>query len=103
MTDCYVKELINNLHEHKPGTASEFILTNLVIRLAEVVREQQGRIEKLEKQNNAEPVEDHQVTEWQVYNPTDGNLLAKGTDKSKVLASLPLDTEYIIIKHRISY
>lgn len=39
---------VNNLHEHKPETESEFILTNLVIRLAEVVREQQSRIEKLE-------------------------------------------------------
>ena len=102
MTD-WVEELINNLHEHKPGTASEFILTDLVIRLAEVVWEQQGRIEKLETPVKTIPTEDHQVTEWQVYNPTDGNLLAKGTDKSKVLASLPPDTEYIIIKYRISY
>ena len=85
------------------GTGPLKTINEIASDAIRVVWEQQGRIEKLETPVKNIPTEDHQVTEWQVYNPTDGNLLAKGTDKFKVLASLPLDTEYVIIKYRISY
>ena len=44
----WIEELISKLYEYEPETSSDSELTHLVIELAQIVKEQQDNIERVE-------------------------------------------------------